>query len=335
MTVDARVPPSGSRILYPNLPTPLTPTDLDRLFSPGYADRQWVLTVARTPRSQVAVLVQLLAFRAVGRFLTVEDIPASVVEYVAREFKVRANTAVRLTNSKYSARTWYRHQDVILAYLGVMAWGDQAQQLAESTMMKMAEARTDPADLINAAVDALVRHRFELPALIALRRMAGTAHHAVNERQWRQVCSQLKDSHREELETLLVVAPDARESPFAQLCSGAGRATRKNLKALVERYAWLLTLPDPTKPLESIANAKVLQWANEARRLKAPELRAYGAIRRRTLLLAVIREARGRILDEMTQMLLKLARKIEWRSDEHLNGGPLVFGAIAYGRICR
>ena len=162
MTVDARVPPSGSRILYPNLPTPLTPTDLDRLFSPGYADRQWVLTVARTPRSQVAVLVQLLAFRAVGRFLTVEDIPASVVEYVAREFKVRANTAVRLTNSKYSARTWYRHQDVILAYLGVMAWGDQAQQLAESTMMKMAEARTDPADLINAAVDALVRHRFEL-----------------------------------------------------------------------------------------------------------------------------------------------------------------------------
>ena len=40
-------------------------------------------------------------------------------------------------------------------------------------MRKTAEARTDPADLINAAVDALARHRFELPALNALRRLAG------------------------------------------------------------------------------------------------------------------------------------------------------------------
>jgi hypothetical protein len=39
-------------------------------------------------------------------------------------------------------------------------------------MMKTAKARTDPADIINAAVDALIRHRFELPGLIALRRLA-------------------------------------------------------------------------------------------------------------------------------------------------------------------
>ena len=80
-----------------------------------------------------------------------------------------------------------------------------------------------------------------------------------------------------------------------------------------------MTLPDPAKPLQLIADAKVLQWANEARRLKAPELRAYVDDRRHRLVLAVIREARGRILDEMSQMLLKMTRKIEWRSEEHLN----------------
>jgi hypothetical protein len=58
-------------------------------------------------------------------------------------------------------------------------------------MTKIAKARTDPVDLINAAVDALVRHYFELPALIALRRLAGTVHSAVNGAQWREVCGHL------------------------------------------------------------------------------------------------------------------------------------------------
>lgn len=154
----------GSRILYPALSVPLTPADRRRCFTPNYADREWVLTVARTPRSQFAALVQLLAFWAVGRFLSVEDLPAAAVEYVTHEIKVEFKAPIRLTQSKYSERTWYRHQDAILAYLNVNPWDDEARALAESTMMKMAEARTDPADLINAAVDALMRHRFELSA---------------------------------------------------------------------------------------------------------------------------------------------------------------------------
>jgi TnpA family transposase len=59
-------------------------------------------------------------------------------------------------------------------------------------------------------------------------------------------------------------------------------------------------------------------WANEARRLNALELREYVLPRRHTLLLASIRAARGQILDELTQMLLRLARKIERRSQQLL-----------------
>jgi hypothetical protein len=80
-----------------------------------------------------------------------------------------------------------------------------------------------------------------------------------------------------------------------------------------------LSLPDPTSVLQGIADAKVLQWANEARRLKAPELREYIAPRRQALLLAVLRKARGQVLDDLTQMLLKLVRKIEWKSEQQLD----------------
>jgi hypothetical protein len=52
--------------------------------------------------------------------------------------------------------------------------------------------------------------------------------------------------------------------------------------------------------LQPIADAKILQWANEARRLKVPELREYIAPRREALLLALLRQARGQVLDDLT-----------------------------------
>ena len=67
-----------ARLLYPDLPDPLTPTNLCRLFRPTYAECQWAPTVARTPLSQVALVVQLKIFQVVGRFLRIEEIPALI-----------------------------------------------------------------------------------------------------------------------------------------------------------------------------------------------------------------------------------------------------------------
>jgi hypothetical protein len=58
------------------------------------------------------------------------------------------------------------------------------------------------------------------------------------------------------------------------------------LQALIDRHHWLEELSDPTAALQSIADSKVLQWANEAMRLNALELREYVTPRRQTLLLA-------------------------------------------------
>jgi hypothetical protein len=128
------------------------------------------------------------------------------------------------------------------------------------------------------------------------------------------VCAHLTAKQGCALEALLKVDSQTQGSPFAQLCRAPGRASRKNLKALIERHQWLQNLPDPTAALQALADSKVLQWANEAKRLKAPELRRYVKPRRHALLLAVIRQARGQVLDDLTLMLLKLVGKIESKS---------------------
>ena len=185
-------------------------------------------------------------------------------------------------------------------------------------MRELAETRTDPADLINAAVDSLIRNRYELPALMTLRRLAGTVHNAVNTGQWKQIITHLSEAQRAALENLLAVNADTHQSSFADLCRSPGRASRKNLTLLISRYQWLLQLPNPSASLACVATSKILQWANEARRLKAKELREYVVARRHALLLAVIYQARGQVLDDLTQMLLRLARKIERKSHERL-----------------
>jgi hypothetical protein len=81
-------PQAATRLIYPKLAQRLTPADLHRLFSPSYEERRWVPTIARTPSSQVALLVQLKVFQAVGRFLPVEEIPEAAIEHVARALGV-------------------------------------------------------------------------------------------------------------------------------------------------------------------------------------------------------------------------------------------------------
>ena len=44
-----------ARVIYPELPDPLTPDDMHRLFSLSYDERKWAPSVARTPASQVAL----------------------------------------------------------------------------------------------------------------------------------------------------------------------------------------------------------------------------------------------------------------------------------------
>lgn len=204
--------PTASRVIYPELPDPLTPGDLQQLFCPSSDERRWAPTVARTPASQVALLVHLKMFQTIGRFARAADVPLVAIEYVARRLGVESAASLI-----FADRTLYRHRPTILNRLEVVSWGAETRALAEATMFKAARARTDPADIINSAIDALIRHGFELPALAILRRLAGTAHSNVNATQWNEVCGCISSAQSAVLETLLVVDSQTQKSPFTNL----------------------------------------------------------------------------------------------------------------------
>jgi len=122
---------------------------------------------------------------------------------------------------------------------------------------------------------------------------------------------------RRQLDALLATREDAQESrsPFY---AAAREATRENLKMLIAHYEWLRTLIDPVPLLSPISEAKIAQWANEAQRLKARELREYVAPRRYALVLAALRETAA-VARQPDRHALKLSGRIEWRSGASLD----------------
>ena len=298
-----------SRIIYPTLPGTLSEDDLTRLFTVEHHEANWAAGIARRGPSMVALLTHLKVFQHLGRFLPVAELPEAAI--------ARIGHAVHIDVPKpfdYDHRTLYRHHRAIRDYLKITSWGPKPREIATRAIAIAAEARIDPADLINAAIDSLIQERCELPRLRTLRRLAGNAHRLVNSAQWNQVYRLLSISDRGRLDALLTSRDETQETPFAVLCRRPGKPTRENLKALIAHYQWLTTLIDPGPPLACISEAKIARWANEAQRLKAPELRHYVAPRRYALLLATLRETRGRMLNDLTLMLLKFSGRIEWRS---------------------
>ncbi len=67
--------PTAARVIYPELPGPLTPGDLQQLFSPSFDERQWAPTVARTSRVHADTHGQSAAVFGLAYLLGIELMP--------------------------------------------------------------------------------------------------------------------------------------------------------------------------------------------------------------------------------------------------------------------
>ena len=181
----------GSRIVYPRMPEPLTESDLAGLFTVSPEEDHWARTVARKGPSLAVLLTHLKVFQHVGRFLPITELPAAAMSFVVTQARLEMPS-----DFGYDRRTLYRHHRAIREFLGITPWGAKARAIASGAIAAAAEARVDPADLINAAIDALIRERCELPMLSTLRELTATAHRLVNAAQWEQVHERLSEVTR-------------------------------------------------------------------------------------------------------------------------------------------
>ena len=128
---------------------------------------------------------------------------------------------------------------------------------------------SDPADLINVAIEPLVEHRFELPAFSTLDRLVGRVRHQVHQHLYDQIAQGLSLADIGRLEALLDVRNGRTDQP------DESHTTRRfaSTYAAVESSLGLAGYSGDRPLLAGIARTKVQQFAAEAMALDVLDMR--------------------------------------------------------------
>jgi TnpA family transposase len=187
-----------------------------------------------------------------------------------------------------------------------------AEAVAEAAL-----SMDDPADLVNVAIEELVKERFELPAFSTLDRLTRHTRYAVNSRLFSWVDARMTDGMRRSFDALLETGPRAR-SDLNLLKEVPKSATKKNLSEMQERLLWFQSLGDTDTLLEGVRNAKVEHLSAQARALDASELGDFSPQRRRAMLVCLLHRSKVACRDNLAEMLVKIMAKVHKSGKEAL-----------------
>jgi len=281
------------RTAYPRPGAWLTREELDARYDLTEADLAFVQAGTRTGAGRVLLATLLKTRRDLGCFPAPNTVHAGTAAHLAAQLGVAATDGwadeVRRTKSLY------RYQAAVRTYLGVTAYGAAAEQMLASTVLDAAETMSDPADLINRAVEALQAAAVDLPAFSTLDRLVNRLRAEVHGRMYDRVTSRLSPEHMTTLDTLLAKPLGSVTTGSNRLKQAPGPATPNTVRLWTDRLAWLDGLIDPDPPLEGVAHTKLRQFAAEAAAAEVGDLLDITQPgKRHTLLLARLRQARAK-----------------------------------------
>jgi hypothetical protein len=165
-------------------------------------------------------------------------------------------------------------------------------------------------DLINVAVERLVRQRFELPAFDTLNRGARRVRAAFNRALYKRVYDALSEDDLARIDGLFISDLTTLRTPWNELKADAGNPTLTHLRDLVARHRWLAAQSVGAEALAGVPPVKVRHFAEEARTLDAARMQALEPYKRMTLAVALLSTQSARALDDLGDMFVRRMQHI-------------------------
>ena len=290
---------SIERTAYPRFRRVVSARELADL-TPTAEDVAWARQRCRSDEHLLALVVSLRCFGRLGYFPRSEDVPAAVVGHVRRCLKLAdAIVSVRGTPTAKLHRTLVRER------LRVVCDPQRAHEVAEEAIRAAALVKNHPPDLINVALEMLVKSSLELPGFSTLDEIAARIRHDVNTAMFERVGARIALPDRIALEGLLDVDGPGSKSAFHRLKQAAGRASWSAFREQVAHLRWVDSLGDTDAWLEGIAESKIADFAGEAMAADAGVMRDVAPSKRLALLACMVHVARTRARDDLAEMFCK------------------------------
>jgi Domain of unknown function (DUF4158) len=303
---------SLERTAYPRFKAALSAQELQTLYAPTEEERAFVAAYTRTDPQQLTLLALLKCHQSLGYLPAFETIPTAIRQYLCQQLSLPPDTAFDTTKNLRS-----RYRSLIRGHLAVTAYADGGPRLVEQRVTEAAYTMSDPADLINVAIEPLIQQRFELPAFQTLDRLLSHMRYAVHQTLYTQLTAPLSEAQKTRLDALISV--HAGRSEFTRIKDTPRQASLTHLRQWTERLTWLESILAPQPLLRGIAHTKIQQFAAEAAALDLGDIRAilHGP-RRWSLLLCFLHHAQVQTRDQLVEMLLKRMRHTTNAAKERL-----------------
>src|SRR5699024_630279 len=185
--------------------------------------------------------------------------------------------------------------------LGVTDDPSRARTVAAEAIREAAQARNNPPDLINVALDRLVEASLELPGFSTLDEMAARIRAEVNTALFARITERMGEQGRARLQALLSVAEQDTFSMFHRLKKPAQRASWSRFKAQAAHLAQVDEIGDTDTWLAGVAPTKLADFAGE----DAAAMGDYTPDKRLALVACLVHTARMRARDDLAEMLCK------------------------------
>jgi TnpA family transposase len=290
---------SIERTAYPRFRRVVSARELADL-TPTEDDIAWARQLSRSDEHLLALVLSLRCFARLGYFARSEEVPAVVVAHVCRCLELEHGTAPVCGTS-----TAKLHRTLVRERLGVTCDPQRARAVAEDAIAGAALVKNHPPDLINVALEMLVKSSLELPGFPTLDELAARIRHDVNSAMFERVGARIALPDRIALEDLLDVAGPGFKSAFHGLKQAAGRASWSGFREQVAHLRWVDSLGDTDAWLEGVAESKIADFVGEAMAADAGVMRDVAPAKRTALLACMVHLARTRARDDLAEMFCK------------------------------
>ncbi|WP_110514545.1 Tn3 family transposase [Herpetosiphon llansteffanensis] len=293
---------------YPRLRSSHSLQELTDLYTPTHDDQTIMRRVARGSGPSLGLLVMLKTFQRLGYFVPLADVPTDIVHHIAQWMRLPV-TAADLAGYDASG-TCRRHRRGIRKALRVQPYGAAARHCIVQTMATAVQTKEAPADLINSAIEELIRQHYELPVFETLKRAARRVRAIIHRSFFQQVTAVLGSEAAGIMDTLFVVTPPAGRTPWDQLKDEPKSPTLKHLREWLDRLDWLRQWHQGAAVIPILPAVKIHQFAAEAKTLDAARMREMESHKRRALAVSLVITQTARTRDDIATMLIKRMQRI-------------------------
>lgn len=305
-----------SESAYPTFKETISKKELEEIYTPIPVEIEYAKKVSRG-ESVLCFLIMLKAFQKLGYFIPFNKIPNIIIEHISYCTKIKISND---TISKYnSSGTKARHVQQIRDYLNVKQFDSSARHLIISAMSTAAKTKDEPLDLINIAIEELIRNYYELPFFNSLERAAKRVRVLINRSYYKAISESIDNITREKIDKIIETEEETQYTYWNKLKQDPSNPTVNHLKDLVKHLKWLKSLNISIKNIKNIPYVKIKQFALEAKTLDASKMKQMESFKRYSLMISLIYIQSSSTVDDIAEMLIKRMMLIHRKGKDALD----------------